>query len=276
MPKVKVNSITLNYEQQGSGEPLLLIPYLTADHMCYAFQVAEYAKHFTCISIDLRGTGESDKPPGKYTTELLADEVAAFLQAIGVPAAHVSGLSLGAAVGLWLGAKYPAKVKSLSLHSPWPKTDPFLIAVAEGWRTLAQALNSVPEMVIQAIFPWCLTPELYAARPDYIQSLVAFVRSRPAQPLPSFLEQSNAVLKHDVEARLGDITAPTLLSFGRHDRLTSLRFADRLKSGIRNSDLLVFENSAHTPIYEQVEEFNAQTFEFLKRHAGGATPAHAS
>ena len=54
MPKVKANNITLNYEQQGTGEPLILIPYLTADHACYAFQVAEYSKHFTCISLDLR------------------------------------------------------------------------------------------------------------------------------------------------------------------------------------------------------------------------------
>jgi hypothetical protein len=41
MPKVKANNLTINYEQQGSGEPLLLIPYLSADHACYAFQVPE-------------------------------------------------------------------------------------------------------------------------------------------------------------------------------------------------------------------------------------------
>ena len=62
MPKVNANGITINYERQGSGEPLVLIPYLAADHACYAFQVADYAKHFTCFSLDLRGTGASDKP----------------------------------------------------------------------------------------------------------------------------------------------------------------------------------------------------------------------
>jgi hypothetical protein len=62
MPKVKANGITMNYEQQGAGEPLVLIPYLAADNACYAFQVAEYAKHFTCISVDPRGGGESDNP----------------------------------------------------------------------------------------------------------------------------------------------------------------------------------------------------------------------
>ncbi len=93
--------------EQGSGEPLVLIPYLAADNACYAFQVADYAKHFTCISIDPRGAGETDKPDGTYSTELFADDVAAFMAAIGVERAHVSGLSLGAATGLWLGAKYP-------------------------------------------------------------------------------------------------------------------------------------------------------------------------
>ena len=63
MPVVQANGIDLNYEVQGEGEPMVLLPYLAAEHACYAFQVAEYAKHFTCISIDLRGTGESDKPP---------------------------------------------------------------------------------------------------------------------------------------------------------------------------------------------------------------------
>ena len=55
MPKVTANKITMNYDQQGTGEPLILIPYLAADHACYAFQVPEYARHFTCISVDLRG-----------------------------------------------------------------------------------------------------------------------------------------------------------------------------------------------------------------------------
>src|ERR1022692_1377349 len=81
MPKVKANGITMNYEQQGAGEPLLLIPYLAADNACYAFQVADYAKHFTCISVDPRGAGETDKPGGTYSMELFADDVAAFMQA---------------------------------------------------------------------------------------------------------------------------------------------------------------------------------------------------
>ncbi|HZP93724.1 MAG TPA: alpha/beta hydrolase [Burkholderiales bacterium] len=266
MPKIQANKITLNYDQQGTGEPLVLIPYLAADYACYAFQVAEYAKHFTCISVDLRGTGESDKPGGTYSTELFADDVAALMRALGIRKAHVTGLSLGAATGLWLAAKYPERVQTLSLHSAWSKSDPFLTTVVQGWQVMARALGSVQEMVIQGIFPWCFTPELYAAKPDYIQALADFVRGRPKQPLDNFLQQSNAVIEHDADAQLAKIRAPTQITFGRHDMVTSTRFADRLKSGIKGSELLIFEGCSHAPIYEKVDEFNQKTLEFLNRH----------
>ena len=266
MPKVKANNLTMNYDQQGSGEPLLLIPFLSADHACYAFQVAEYAKHFTCISLDLHGTGQTDDPETSYSTEVLADDVAAFMQALGIPKAHVAGLSLGGAVGMWLAAKHPEKVTSLSVHSGWPKTDLFVKTVIEGFQLAAKALQSVPEMTIRAIFPWCLTPDLYSAKPDYIQSLAAFIRGRPVQSLASFLQQSNAVIAHDISAHLNRITAPTLITFGDIDQITSTRFADPLKSGIRNSELLIFEHCAHAPLFEKTDEFNQKTLQFLQRH----------
>ena len=209
-------------------------------------------------------TDETDKPEGVYSTELLADDVAAFMQAAGIRKAHVSGLSLGAAIGMWLAAKHPDKVQSLSLHSAWPKTDPFLRPVVESLQVMAKALQSVPEMVILALFPWCFTPELYAAKPDYIQSLTDFVRSRPAQSVASFIQQSNAVIAHDAEAQMNRITAPTLITFGRHDMLTSTRFADRVQGRIRNSEVLIFEGCAHAPLYEKVEEFNQKTLDFLQ------------
>jgi pimeloyl-ACP methyl ester carboxylesterase len=268
MPKIKANDITINYDQQGDGEPLILIPYLAADNACYAFQVAEYAKHFTCISVDPRGAGETDKPEGIYSTELFADDVSAFMQALGVDRAHIYGLSLGAATGMWLAAKYPHKVKSLSLHSGWTKTDPFIKTVVESWQVLAQALGSVSEMVIQGIFPWCFTPELYAAKPDYIQLLAEFVRGRPAQPVDAFMRQSEAVIAHNVEPHLGKITAPTQITFGRYDMVTSTRFAERMQANIQGAELIVFEGCAHAQIYEKVDEFNQKTLEFLQQHSG--------
>ncbi|HEY6242407.1 MAG TPA: alpha/beta hydrolase [Pyrinomonadaceae bacterium] len=265
MPKVKANNITLNYEQQGSGEPLILLPFLSADNACYTFQVAEYAKHFTCISVDLRGTGESDRPTAPYSIEDLADDIAAFLNALNIPSAHITGLSLGGGIGLWLAAKYPDKVKSLSVHSGWAKTDLFVKTLVSGWQVTAKALNSVPEMTIQNIFPWCFMPELYAERPDYIQSLSDFVRSRPEQTVADFILQSNAVIAHDVEEQLININAPTQISFGSHDMVTSTRFAFPMQERIRNTELIIFDRCAHAPNFERVDEFNQRTLEFLVR-----------
>ncbi|MFN2533166.1 MAG: alpha/beta fold hydrolase [Pyrinomonadaceae bacterium] len=266
MPKLKANKITLNYEQQGSGEPLILIPFLSADNACYAFQIADYAKHFTCISIDLRGTGESDKTGSDYSIEDLADDVAALMQALEISAAHVTGLSLGAAIGSWLAVKHPQKVRTLSVHSGWTKTDLFIKTVVEGWQANAKARGNVAEMVIQSIFPWCFMPDLYANKPEYIQGLCDFVRSRPPQSVDEFILQSNAVITHDIEQQLTRISAPTQITFGSHDMVTSTRFAKPLQENILNSELVVFEQCAHAPNYEKVDEFNQTTLAFLKRN----------
>lgn len=266
MPTVSANGIDIYYEVQGEGSPLVLIPYLAADQACYAFQVADYAQHFTCYTVDLRGAGLSGKPEGTYTTELLADDVAAFMQAVGLERAHVMGLSLGAATGMWLAAKHPQRVTSLSLHSAWDKTDPYLSAVVRTWRTMAKQLDSVTDMVIQGIFPWCFTPELYAAKPEYIESLADFVRSRPMPTVDAFMRQSDAVLAHDATDVLDRISAPTLLTFGEHDQCTSTRFASAITSRVPDTELVVFDGCAHAPIYQDVEGFNSRTLAFLQKH----------
>jgi pimeloyl-ACP methyl ester carboxylesterase len=268
MPNVTANGINHHYEQQGAGEPLILIPYLAADNACYAFQVADYAKHFTCISLDLRGTGESASSEEPYSTTDLADDVVAVMAALKIERAHVAGLSLGAAVGMLLAANYPERVKSLSLHSSWDRSDPFLKTVVQGWQVMAGGLRDVAGMVIQGIFPWCFTPELYATRPEYIESLAAFVRSRPRQTLEAFILQSGAVIEHDATAVLASIIAPALLTFGRHDMVTSTRFAQPLTQAISKSELHVFADCSHAPIYENVADFNEVSLAFLKRQVG--------
>src|SRR4051794_29984691 len=210
MSTVQVSGLTINYDVQGDGEPLLLIPYLSADHACFAFQLQAYTEHFRCIAIDLPGSGESDKPPGPYSTESYAGQVAAFLGAIGVESAHVAGVSLGAGVAMHLAARHPSCVRSLSLHSAWDTSDLYLKTVVELWRTLASTLPTVADVVIQGIFPLVFTPEMYIGRPEFVDTLMDFVRSRPAQPTVAFLAQTEAAITHDSAAVLGEIHVPTL------------------------------------------------------------------
>ena len=136
---------------------------------------------------------------------------------------------------------------------------------------MANALGNVPELVVRAILPCCLTPELYVSKPEHVQALADFVRSRPAQTVEAFLDHSNAVIAHDVAAQLGKIQAPTQITFGRNDVVTSTRFAGPMKAGIRNSELVVFEACSHAMIFEKTEEFNATTLDFLRRQASRAT-----
>jgi pimeloyl-ACP methyl ester carboxylesterase len=265
MPLAEVDGLSINYDVQGEGDPLLLIPYLSADHACYAFQLPAYTEHFSCIAVDLPGTGESDKPPGPYSTETYAEQVAGFLGAIGIESAHVAGVSLGAGVAMHLAARHPERVRSLSLHSPWDRSDAYLKTCVETWRTLARSLPSVADMVIQGIFPFCFTPEMYAERPEYVGALVDFVRSRPAQPLEAFLAQSEAALAHDATPILSEIDAPALITFGARDLVTSPRFAQPLTSGIAQCELVVFDHLLHAGLHEDPETFNRTTLDFLRR-----------
>ena len=89
--------------------------------------------------------------------------------------------------------------------------------------------------------------------------------------MSAFLQQSTAVLLHDVESQLDRITAPTLISFGRHDSLTSTRFAAPITARVRNSKLLVFEGCSHAALYEDVQTLNEKTLQFLQRQAGIGT-----
>jgi pimeloyl-ACP methyl ester carboxylesterase len=205
----------------------------------------------------------SDKPTGPYSTHGYADQLAGFLSAIGIERAHVAGMSLGAAVGMHLAARHPGCVRSLSLHSGWHATDDYLKIVVEQWRTLASALPSVADVVIGAVFPWCFTPEMYVDRPEFVVTLMDFVRSRPAQPVDAFVAQIDAVVAHDARAVLGEIDVPTLITFGARDLVCSTRFAEPLTSGITRSELVVFDHLSHAGLHEDPETFNGATLDFL-------------
>ena len=144
------------------------------------------------------------------------------------------------------------------------ESDAYLKVVVEQWRSLASTLPTVADVVIQGIFPWCFTPEMYRDRPEYVASLEDFVRGRPAQPVDGFAAQIDAVVAHDASAILGDITAATLITFGAHDIVCSTRFAEPLKT-IAGSELVVFDHLSHAGLHEDPEAFNSATLEFLRR-----------
>jgi pimeloyl-ACP methyl ester carboxylesterase len=126
----------------------------------------------------------------------------------------------------------PSGPRALALPaSGWHASDDHLKIVLEQWRTLASALPSVADVVIQAILPWCFTPEMYVDRPEFVDTLVDFVRGRPAQPVDAFVAEIDAAVAHDASAGLGEIDVPTLITFGARDLVCSPRSPSRSRAG---------------------------------------------
>jgi pimeloyl-ACP methyl ester carboxylesterase len=106
---------------------------------------------------------------------------------------------------------------------------------------------------------------MYVERPEFVDALADFVRGRPAQPADAFVAQIDGVIAHDAGAALGDIEAPTLITFGARDLVCSTRFAQPLKNGIAGSELLVFDHLSHAGLHEDPDTFNSATLDFLLR-----------
>jgi 3-oxoadipate enol-lactonase len=270
MPEVHINGTTIHYDRQGDGQPLIMVPFLTGDHACFAFQLPAYAEHFSCYAVDLRGSGASGRGDNECTMPQFVEDIAGFINSIGCEKVHIMGYSLGGSVAMSFAAAYPDKVLSLSLHSTSPKSDPYLQTVVGSWQIVARALDDVCETAIKAIFPWCFTPERYAADPEFIESIVDFARSRPRQRVTDFLEHSTAVIRHDVLDVLGNVRAPTQITFGSHDVVTSTRFIEPMVGAIPHAELEIFEDCSHASFLEDVDSFNARTLAFLKRHSNSA------
>jgi len=113
MPAVEVDGLSINYEVFGSGPPLLLIHGLGSSVRDWERQVERFQGSRALIAVDLRGHGESDKPPGPYEIADFAHDAACVLDRLEVGTAPVVGLSLGGMVGFQLAADRPDLVDRL-------------------------------------------------------------------------------------------------------------------------------------------------------------------
>ncbi|HEX6797801.1 MAG TPA: alpha/beta hydrolase [Ktedonobacterales bacterium] len=208
MPTQHVNDITLYYEAHGEGEPLVLIPGLSADVSDYARIIAELALHYRVIALDNRGAGRSDKPDILYSIEMMADDAAALLDALGFGASHIVGTSMGGRIAVDLALRHPEHVRSLILVSTAMRPVP-----QSAWRRLT--LDVIPRI------------PLLRRSQKYPQPYYAFVRQRTASR------------SYDATARLGEIRVPTLILHGKNDHLAPLALAEEMHAGIAGSQMTV-------------------------------------
>ena len=207
MPTVRVNDITMYYEIHGEGEPVVLIAGLNSDHTLYRAIIPQLAESYQVVAFDNRGVGQTDKPDIPYSIDMMADDTAGLLNALGIEQAHLLGTSMGGRIAAALALQHPRQVKSLILVS-----------------TVMKSLKGTPMTWSRRLIPLMLKiPMIRGPHPYY-----AAVR------------QLEASRDYDCMDRLGEIQVPTLILHGKKDKIAPYRLAEAMHSGIKGSHMLTF------------------------------------
>ena len=263
--------VDVYYEIEGSGDPLLLIMGTSADHTTWAAQVEAYRDHYTVITYDARGTGQSTHPEdvNDYSMRILADDAAALLDSIGVERAHVSGLSLGSATAQELAVNHPDKVATVQLHCTWGRSDEWFIRMIETLET--HVLHDDLAAYIRTGLLWVASPTFINDQPDDVEAFErGVVIENPHPPSKAgVLGHIHADKTHDALGRLGSIEVPTLITSGEVDWQVPTRYGLAVQQAIPGSTMHVFRgpHASHIAFHEMVDEWNAFTLGWLNRQA---------
>ena len=268
MPKVKLSTgIEMAYTERGSGEPLILIMGVTAPGAVWEAHAAEWEKSFRCILGDNRGVGDTDKPAGPYTTEMMADDYAALMDELGIKQARVVGCSLGSVIAQQLALRHPQKVRSAILMCTWARQDSFGIYT---WQHLLKCKAAFrPEdflhYVQMLIFtkPWFDNPENFAGMQDGLAGMA--VNPSP-QPLHATEAQGAAAMNHNTLKQLKNIQCPVLVIGGKNDVFTPAWMGQETAAGIPGAELHLYDEAGHAFHWECLNDFNPRTHAWLKAH----------
>ena len=265
MPTVNSNGIMMNYEETGDGDPLILIMGLGADHSKWADHVQAYSEHFRCIMLDNRGAGKSDKPAGSYTTEMMAEDTAGLMDALGIANARVAGISMGSGIAQNLALAHPEKVRSMVLVSSWARSSPYLDALLASFRKMRAVAGAGDFMELLQL--WIFTSTHFNENyEDMVQGQRDAVDDENPMPQHAFAAQCEACSSHRTLERLSEISAPSLITVGEEDIFTPLNLSLEMHERMPASELLRFPGWGHCHHWEDLETFNSRTTQFLRDH----------
>jgi len=264
MPLIKSNGINLYYEERGTGDPLLLIMGITAPGSAWEKHVAFWEKHFRCILVDNRGVGNSDKPPGPYTTAQMADDCAGLLDNLGMKKTKVVGCSMGSTIAQQLAIRHPEKISAMVLMCPWARCDNaakaiFQHMVACKARLRPEEFSLYIQLLIYSKRSWD-DPEMLAVLEEDRKN--AALDPNP-QPLLGLEGQAAACISHDTLDQLGQISVPTLVIDGEKDAFTPLWMTNEVARAIPKAELHLYKNSGHAFHWENLEDFNPRVRDWL-------------
>jgi 3-oxoadipate enol-lactonase len=258
MPHLQLGDVELYYEVSGEGEPLLLLHGLGSSGRDWELQLADFSRHFRVITVDARGHGRSQKPPGPYSVSQFAGDVAALLQKLAVGPAHVAGISMGGMIALQLALDRPDCVRSLVIVNSAPELVP------RTWRQKVQlwqrlllvrfcSMRQIGAFIGRRLFP----------RPDQAPLLHIFVERWAENDKRAYVDAFRALVGWSVSHRLGEIKQPVLVLSAEHDYVP-LAFKEAYVAKMPAARLAVIADSRHATPVDQPELFNRTVLAFLE------------
>lgn len=246
---------------EGTGPHLLLVHGIGSNGTGWNPVIDDLARHFSPITVDLRGHGESDKPESGYLYDDYVGDIEHLVAALGVEQPLVIGHSLGGILTLWWAARYPGRARALVIEdSPLRSGEEFRPAF-DGWLKL----NAMPY------------PELVAhyrkENPTWPQNMLeARARTMINTKRAVFQELRDDSLSHDGVDRIGElegITSPVLLVHGDHQTGSMVHPEDvvALPQRLPNATTIRIPGAGHTLHRSSRDTFLAAVIPFLLEHA---------
>lgn len=265
MPTIKVNDINMYYEVHGEGEPLVLIQGVGGDLVTWSyFQIPEFSKKYRVIAFDNRGVGRTDAPDSPYSIQMMVEDTAGLLNALGIEKAHMLGLSMGGRIAMEFALKYPQKTKSMILACTSAYSHPWTLQVLDMLVRMDREGTS-PETRCRYQLLILFTLRFFE-NDKRVQKAINNVLTNPhPQPVYAYARQCAAIAEHDSRQSIGRISVPTLVLAGKEDILDPLPLSEELHAGIPGSELAILEGGGHALFQEIPDKFNQAVLEFLSR-----------
>lgn len=251
------------WDQQGEGDPILLIMGL-AYPSCMWFRTRPVlSKRFRTVAFDNRGIGNSDVPPGPYPISLMASDAAAVLDAAKVESAHVFGVSMGGMIAQEFALQYRERVRSLILGCTAAGGPAAVRAEQDAIQMLMARDKMSPEQAFEAPVPFIYDSATPRERIDEDLAL-----RRPWLPRPEgYTAQLQGILAWEGYSRLPAITAPTLVIHGESDRLVPPGNGKLIADQIPGAKLVMIPHASHLFLTDQTETAHRVVLQFLEEQA---------
>ncbi len=264
MPRIQANGIELYYELHGPADAqvLVLSNGVLMSTASWAMQTPVLSKNLRLLLYDCRGMWQSDHPPGPYTMEQHADDLAALLDALHIERAHIGGISYGAELSIEFAVKYPQRTRSLIVSSAVSHLDPLLAGWMASWTAAARAGD--PEMLFNVTYPLNFSERWIAANP---RALEAARQRYHTLDCAAFYELLLSFSALNVTGRLKQITAPTLVIVGENDLLKPRKYAEIIAREIPGAELVVVPHAGHAVCWEQPGVFNTLLLGFVAKNS---------